>query len=190
MALLPAAALEPKEARIGLPPSGITLLWWDMHRASGVTLARLLLCASVLLFLVRPATVWAFRPGDLDVLIAGKAIFITCVSRSVKRHPEFLTNPNRRELEVPLEEGHPLFVFAYAIFRARRCRVDWCTQLRREAGAQKHGAARMSAWLRAACPPERLPLPAGRRLSAYSLRIAGVSALRVALHVEPDFVMG
>ena len=190
MALLPVDALEPKEARIAVPPSGVQLLLWQLHRASGVELFRLLSMTATLLFLSRPATVWAFEPGDYDVLATpAGGVYIVCVSRSVKRHPEYVANPDRREIEVPLGDGaHPLVILAFALLRARRCSPTWERQLQLESPLQRHGAARMSAWLRTACPPKLLALPAGRRLSAYSLRIAGVSAMRVALHVEPDFV--
>lgn len=189
MALLPADALEPKEARIGLPASGLGILIWKIGFASGKELYRLLLLMAIALFLVRPATVWAFEPGDYDIMATpAGGLFIVCISRSVKRHPEYMISPNRREIEVPLVMGHPLAVIAFGLFRARRCSPTWATQLRVEQGQQKHGAARMSAWLRAACPPKQLALPAGRRISAYSLRIAGVSAMRLVLHVEPEFV--
>jgi hypothetical protein len=189
MAALPEGALEPAEARIGLPPSGIGSLWWQVHRATGVPLFRTVLLCDMVVSIVRPATVWALEPGDIDVIgTPDGRLYIVMISRSVKRHPEYLLCPDRREIEVPLVEGHPLLVLAYAIFRARRLDSAWCTQLRREVPLQRNAAARVSAWLRAAVPPTQLALPAGRRISAYSLKIAGVSAMRIALNVEPDFV--
>lgn len=190
MASLAPGALLPKEARVGLPPSGIATLWWAMHRAQGVELHRLLLMTASLMFLVRPATVWAFQEGDFDVLATpcGR-IFVVLISRDVKRHPELKVAPDRREIEVPLVWGHPLLVWAYALFRARREDRAWETLLGREAALQRGGSAKMSEWLRAACPPTLLRLPEGRRLSSYSLRIAGVSGMRVGLHVEAEFVM-
>ena len=41
--------------------------------------------------------------------------------------------PDRREIEVPLVRGHPLMVWAYALFRARREDRAWETLLGREA---------------------------------------------------------
>ena len=188
MAMLPADALEPKEARIGLPASGITTLLWQMVAARGAELYRLLLQIGTMLFLPRPATLWALEGGDYCLVMAPGRLFIVFVSRSVKRHPEYVVNPNRREIEVPRNAECVLAQVAYALYRAQREDPDWCTQLRRECTLQKHAAARVSKWLRAAVSQASIALPAGRRLSSYSLRIAGVSAMVVALRVDLDFV--
>ena len=185
-------ALEPVETRIALPPSGIALLVWEIAGAPpGERLSGLLLMTAVLLFCCRPATVWAFQPGDYGVMCtAAGGIFIVCISRSVKRHPEFLLTPDRREIEVPRQEGHPLLVIAAALFRAGRHDTAWATTLSRQVPLQKHAAARMSRWLRSVCPKATLLLPAGRKLSSYSLRIACVCAMRLSLQVSVEFIRG
>ena len=183
---------EPKETRIALPPSGISRLVWQIGSTpAGTRLAELLLLTPPLLFLCRPATVWAFEPGEYTLLCApcGR-LYIVCISRSVKRHPELMLTPDRREIEVPLVAGHPLLVIAHAMFRAGRHDSTWATTLRKQAPQQEHAAARMSRWLRSSCPKAALALPSGRTLSSYSLRIAGVSAMRLSLQVSMEFVRG
>ena len=127
-------------------------------------------------FIVRPATVWYFKPGDVCVMPAPGGRLIVCISRSVKKRPELLDAPNRREIFVSdADPMGPLSCWCNILEACQNERWDWCCQLGREARKQKDGSTKLTAWLREAIG-DRLRLAPFQRLSAYSLRIAGASA--------------
>jgi hypothetical protein len=102
--------------------------------------------------------------------------YIICISRSVKRRPELINAPNRREIYVANADADaPLGRIAKAILRAQGARWDWCCQLSREGKHQKDGSDVLTKWVRASVGG-RIHLPEGRKLSSYSLRIMGASA--------------
>ena len=80
---------------------------------------------------MRPTIAWAFELDDVLVYSIGGAMYLAYVSRDVKMHPEYLTTPNRRDIQIPMDASHPLAIIAYGVWRAQRARVDWCTLLRR-----------------------------------------------------------
>ena len=149
-------------------------------RNSDDKLCRFLLMLVSVLFILRPATVWAFQPGDVCCVQIPSGVAIVCISRSVKRRPELLSAPNRREIVVYDDDcDSPLGRIATAILRVQHVRWDWCCQVSREAPLQKDGSAVLTRWLREAVG-NNLRLPPGRRLSSYSLRIMGASAASAA----------
>jgi hypothetical protein len=192
MALLPEGALGPREARYAVPGSGLEMLLQDAVRAADVSLRlRLVLMLVSVVFYSRPATVWGFEPWDVCVYVAGgSSVYLACVSRHVKMHPEYLTTPNRREVRVPTGDvTHPLAQLAWCVWRLQvATNGTWCTGLRRVAGKQSAASGVITGWLRSSLPQTRLPLPAGRLLSSYSLRIAGVS-IAAAHHVDSEWIV-
>ena len=182
MSQLPAGALEPAEARMALPATGFAIIEDSCAhvRNNDDKLCRFLLMLVSVLFILRPATVWAFQPGDVCCVQIPNGVAIVCISRSVKRRPELLSAPNRREIVVYDDDiDSPLGRIATAILRVQHVRWDWCCQVSREAGLQKDGSAVLTRWLREAVG-NNLRLPPGRRLSSYSLRIMGASAASAA----------
>ena len=183
-------ALEPAEARIGVPPGGLQILLRDAVAAAAnvVLCSRLVLLLVITVFFVRPATMWAFEPYDVSVYMGGGHAYLVCVSRKVKLRPEFLVTPNRREVDVPIDESHPLCQLAYLVYRMQtQTRGRWCCALREQIAERKRAPEIVTEWLRTALTPTRLPLPSGRRLSSYSLRIAGISICS-AHHVDAEWI--
>jgi hypothetical protein len=176
----PEGALEPAEARMGLPASGLAMLEEMATTAGGGVLYRILLQFISVLFIVRPNTVWGFEPGDVSVIHVGRGVrSIVCISRVVKRHPEFLSAPNRREVPVPPGRG-PLQRWCDRLEYAQWEEFRWCTQLRSECNLAGGASQKLTDWLRKLLPARRLRLPPGRKISSYSLRIMGASAAAAA----------
>ena len=174
---LPPGRPMPKEARVGVPIEGFVQMEQIALSENTLRTVWAACCFLISIFWLRPNTLWHFREGDVRFDTAAGVLVLTI--RGVKRWPELQASPARREVPIPANPRHPRRRLVEAMLRAQDVDPLWYLELRRTSTVG-NAAGTVSAWMRDLMPLEHVQrwLPAGKRLSAYSLRICGVSVCK------------
>ena len=92
-------ALQPREARIGMPADGFKYYHGVSAQRGGMFRRRSAIYFVKALFVLRPCTVWGFQRGD--VLIRLEYGVLVIFVRVCKPWPELKQSPARREVPIP-----------------------------------------------------------------------------------------
>ena len=174
VARLPPGQPLPKEARVGVPIEGLLQMEEIALSESTVRTVWAASCMLCTLFWLRPNTLWHMLKGDVRLDVGAGVLVLTI--RGVKRWPELRQKPARREVPIPSDPRHPRRRLIETMLRAQEVDAEWYLELSRTSTEHDAGAT-VSAWMRDLMPTLDVQrwLPAGKRLSSYSLRICGVS---------------
>ena len=156
-----------------MPALGFVVMLDDAKRMRGEVREQVCIIFVVAMFLLRPNTAQGFRSGDVYIDVRRHIVIIFV--RHCKRWPELRHSPAQREICCGAP-GTPSGVVFDLFAAAAREDEEWYTRLARSASPTT-GAAVLTAWVQARCDARRVPRPAGRHFTGYSVRIAVASTM-------------